>query len=62
MPDPFLSFLRKEAERLDRALARALSADPRDEAEIASLRQQKRIVDDQYERWARDLHSERAAA
>jgi hypothetical protein len=65
MSDRFLCYLRAERQRLDHALVRAeeaRSAGRVDETEIASLRRQKRIVDDQLARWSTDLREEAVAA
>lgn len=55
MPDTFLRYLTRERDRLDQALAAARSAEVPDVSEIAELQQQRRIVDDQLERWTADL-------
>lgn len=59
MSETFIGYLRAEHARLDRALADLATAD---ESMRASLRQQLRIVEDQIERWTRDLSEDAIAA
>ena len=54
MPETFC-YLNKERDRLDRALAAVRSAKVPDVSEIACLQRQRRIVEDQLDRWANDL-------
>lgn len=55
MPETFFGYLNKERDRLDRALAAVRSAKVPDVSEIACLQRQRRIVEDQLDRWANDL-------
>ena len=61
MPDAFLGYLRQELSRLSDEIDRAISRGaPRDE--VARLEMLRRLVDDQIERWSRDLGEDRMAA
>jgi hypothetical protein len=62
MSETFLSYLRRERARLNHALFEQRSSDRPDKKEIALLRQQLLVVDDQLGRWTRDLSEEGIAA
>lgn len=55
MSETFFSYLNNERNRLDRALMAARSAEVPDVSEIACLQRQRRIVEDQWDRWAQEL-------
>jgi hypothetical protein len=61
MPDQFLSYLQQERSRLDHELEQAQSGSAKP-GEIARLRQLRNIVDDQLDRWSRDLTVDQLAA
>jgi hypothetical protein len=61
MADRFLTYLRNEQARLEQAIAE-VARRCGDEMEIASLRRQRRIVDDQLARWTEDLRDDAMAA
>jgi hypothetical protein len=62
MPETFLRYLSGERDRLDQALTVARSAEVPDVSEIAGLQRQRRIVEDQLERWTADLSEAATAA
>jgi len=58
MSGKFLSYLRCERERLDRALSSASCAQRADRRDVECLRRLRSIVDDQLASWARELGEE----